>query len=123
MLAATGKRLGLSDMGAVENRVFLYVGKEKEEEEGEDWEVEEVEAAALLDEDILIGDWWCRRDCREEVELVKEKSRGAEYKRVRGQRGFESLLRRSRSAKGTWELQRPNQASLYMLSAWFRNPT
>ena len=65
VLAATGKRLGLSDMGAVENRVFLYVGKQKEEE-GEDWEVEE-EAAALLEEDILIGDWRCRRDCRGEV--------------------------------------------------------
>ena len=60
VLAATGKRLGLSDSGADVNRVFLYVGKEKEEE-GEDWEVEEEEAAALLDEDILIGDWMCRR--------------------------------------------------------------
>ena len=55
VLAATGKRLGLSETGAVEKRVFLYVGIEKEEE-GEDWEVE-VEAAALLEEDILIGDW------------------------------------------------------------------
>ena len=67
VLAATGKRLRLSDSGAVEKRVFLYVGKEKEEE-GEEREVEEEEAAALLDEDILIGDWWCRRDwLREEV--------------------------------------------------------
>ena len=54
VLAATGKRLGLSETGAVEKRVFLYVGKEKEEE-GEEREVEE-KAAALLDEDILIGD-------------------------------------------------------------------
>jgi len=122
VLAATGKRLGLSDNGADEKRVFRYVGKEKEEE-GEDWEVEEEEAAALLDEDILIGDWRCRRDWIGEVVLVMERSKEAEYKRVRGQRGFESLLRRSRSAKGTWELQRPNRVSLYMLLAWFRNPT
>ena len=86
-------------------------------------EVEEVEAAALLDEDILIGDWRCRRDWIREEVLVMERSKEVEYMRVRGQRGFESLLRRSRSAKGTWELQRPNQASLYMLLAWFRNPT
>ena len=77
VLAATGKRLSLSDNGADENRVFLYVGKEKEED-GEDWEVEEEEAAALLDEDILIGDWRCRRDCQEEVVRLLERSRAVE---------------------------------------------
>ena len=82
VLAATGKRLGLSDKGADVNRVFLYVGKEKEEEEGEDWEVEE-EAAALLDEDILIGDWRCKWDCQEEVVSCVGRSKGVECKTLR----------------------------------------
>jgi len=57
----TGKEDGLSEMGTSTKRVFLYVAYERVGEE------EEVEAAALLEVDILMGDWMCMRCRLEEV--------------------------------------------------------
>ena len=53
-----GKELNLLEVGTPWKRVFRYVAVVKVEEEEE----EEEEAAALLEVDILIGDWMYRRD-------------------------------------------------------------
>ena len=50
------KRLSLSEIGTPEKQVFLYVAWEKVEEEEE-----EEEAVVLLEVDILIRGWTCKR--------------------------------------------------------------
>ena len=54
-----GKELDLSVVGTPWKRVLRHVASVKVEEEEEE---EEEEAAALLEVDILIGGWMCRRD-------------------------------------------------------------
>ena len=60
-----GKELDLSEVGTPWKRVFLYVAWEKVEEE------EEEEAVALLEVDILIGDWICKQGRGEEGAVSK----------------------------------------------------
>ena len=64
-----GKELDLSVVGTPWKRVLRHVASVKVEEEEE----EEEEAAALLEVDILIGGWMCRRDRREEVAVLWER--------------------------------------------------
>ena len=68
-----GKELDLSEVGTPWKRVLRHVASVKVEEEEE--EEEEEEAAALLEVDILIGGWMCRRGRREEVAVLWEKCR------------------------------------------------
>jgi len=65
-----GKELDLSVVGTPWKRVLRHVASVKVEEEEE-----EEEAAALLEVDILIGGWMCRRGRREEVAVVLERYR------------------------------------------------
>src|SRR5882757_7053063 len=95
-----GKELGLSGVGMPWKRVLRHVASVKVEEE------EEEEAAVLLEVDILIGDWMCRRDRREEVAVLWERCIEEARWKILQLLGCESLQRRSRFARGIWGLRR-----------------